>query len=443
MIPQVTAAPGTPEYGEQMKSRVDYQNMFPWGTPQNHPGTWGKIGHVLGTIGNVAGQLAPGIAEAIPGSWQNRQLQERQAAGWTKLGAETQEKQAQTEEAKARTGYLGAEEWKAMHPTATNALELFHAQNPDAPVQDFLKAEAAAKGEKESTDQALAAAIREAQDQGIDPANYPKVQQIMAARRTEKPETANQDRERYEGIIQNQRLGKPVTPEDVAWSKAYEKAATLTPFAAAAAQAPNRADVRSDRSYQIQINRLDKMRTPLTQLQNRMANLAESVNQNTPQADALIAPELLSIMAGGQASGLRMNEAEIARIVGGRSNWEGLKAAANQWSLDPKAALTITPEQRREVRALYGAVNRRVGEQIKHLENAEDKLNNTDDVGEMRKIMSDANQQFTGEAQREVNEAGGGGGNTSQPRVQQNSKGEYRYSTDGGKTWQMGKPPNQ
>lgn len=45
----------------------------------------------------------------------------------------------------------------------------------------------------------------------------------------EKPDTANQDKERYEGIQQAKTLGQPVKPEDAAWAKAYEKASTLGP----------------------------------------------------------------------------------------------------------------------------------------------------------------------------------------------------------------------
>ena len=38
---------------------------------------------------------------------------------------------------------------------------------------------------------------------------------------------------------------------------------------------------------------------------------------------------------------------------------------------------------------------------------------------------------------------GSSGGGSQEPRIQQNSKGEFRYSTDGGKTWQNGKPPQR
>jgi hypothetical protein len=61
----------------------------------------------------------------------------------------------------------------------------------------------------------------------------------------------------------------------------------------------------------------------------RFGRLRDTLNQKSPQADALVAPELLTVIAGGQGSGLRMNEAEIARSVGGRSHLEDLKAALN------------------------------------------------------------------------------------------------------------------
>jgi hypothetical protein len=70
---------GTPEgeakagYARQALEELRAQN--PWGSEANHPGVLGKIGHVLGTIGNVAGEtLAPGLIEAIPGSRAKREM---------------------------------------------------------------------------------------------------------------------------------------------------------------------------------------------------------------------------------------------------------------------------------------------------------------------------------------------------------------------------------
>ena len=101
-------------------------------------------------------------------------------------------------------------------------------------------------------------------------------------------------------------------------------------------------DARLDRSYNKEVSRIDSVAKPVLDRADRLQRLKLSLDAQSPQADALIAPELLTAMAGGQGSGLRMNEAEISRIVGGRSKWESLKASMNQWSLDPSKALSIT-----------------------------------------------------------------------------------------------------
>jgi hypothetical protein len=133
--------------------------------------------------------------------------------------------------------------------------------------------------------------------------------------------------------------------------------ATSVPFREAALQ--NQQFQRTEQSYRFHAAELDKLAAPVTQLNQRISRLNDTISQGTPQADALVAPELLSVMSGGQGSGLRMNESEISRIVGGRSKWESLKAAMNQWSLDPKQANSITPEQRTEIHALVDEVTKR------------------------------------------------------------------------------------
>lgn len=154
-------------------------------------------------------------------------------------------------------------------------------------------------------------------------------------------------------------------------------------------------DRRADLSYRFHAGELDKLETPISQLATRFSRLQDALAQNTPQADALIAPELLSVMAGGAGSGLRMNEAEIARIVGGRSHWEDLKAAANRWSLDPKSATSITPEQRREIRVLVDEVGRKVQQRQQILNSARSRLSGSDDPAEHRKILAGAHQALT------------------------------------------------
>ena len=157
---------------------------------------------------------------------------------------------------------------------------------------------------------------------------------------------------------------------------------------------PNTA--RSDRSYQYESGRLDKAQEPIQQAVARLGRLQDTINQNSPQADALVAPELLTVMAGGQGSGLRMNEAEISRIVGGRSQWESLRAAAQKWSADPSTANSITASQRQQIRALVGEVQRKLLAKQQIIENARQALVGSDDPSQHRQITAKARADLSG-----------------------------------------------
>jgi len=152
---------------------------------------------------------------------------------------------------------------------------------------------------------------------------------------------------------------------------------------------------RGEQSYRFHAGELDKEAKPVADLMSRFGRLEDSLAQNTPQADALVAPELLSVMAGGQGSGIRINEAEIKRVVGGRSKWEDLQAAVNKWRLDPTKANSITPEQRQEIRALASTVKQRLDAKQAALTEARTALSSTNDPLEHRKILSGAKEKLT------------------------------------------------
>jgi hypothetical protein len=153
---------------------------------------------------------------------------------------------------------------------------------------------------------------------------------------------------------------------------------------------------RSDKSYQYSNGELDKLEAPIASAVQRLGRLQDTLDQKSPQADALIAPELLTVMAGGQGSGLRMNEAEIYRIVGGRSKWQSLQASINQWATDPKAARSITAEQDTQIRSLVSAVNDKLIAKSKALQDARDALLNSDDPQVHRRAVNDARQRLLG-----------------------------------------------
>jgi len=152
---------------------------------------------------------------------------------------------------------------------------------------------------------------------------------------------------------------------------------------------------RADRSYDKRNAELTAIGKPVSDLNMRLGRLQDTLAQNSPQADALVAPELLTVMAGGMGSGLRMNEAEIARIVGGRSKWESLKAAINQWQLDPKKARSITPEQQQQIRALTNTVASKLTQKQEVMNDAYRALAATDDIKEHRKIIDGVRSRFS------------------------------------------------
>ena len=157
-----------------------------------------------------------------------------------------------------------------------------------------------------------------------------------------------------------------------------------------------------------QLNQVDKT-AGVTALSQRFGRLQETLAQATPQADALVAPELLSVMSGGQGSGLRMNEAEISRIVGGRSKWESLKASINQWSLDPSKANSITPDQRQQIHALVDEVGNRLQQKQTVLQQGQQQLLGTSDPNERRRIVTETQQQILAIDEKKPGGAAGGG----------------------------------
>jgi len=145
-----------------------------------------------------------------------------------------------------------------------------------------------------------------------------------------------------------------------------------------------------DRSYNQNFQALQKIRQPIDFVVGRMSMMQTTLAQGNMQADALLAPELLSTMAGGPGSGVRMNEAEIARIVGGRTAWENLKASMQRWSLDSSTARSITPEQDRQIRALVNAVQGKLTVKLGVIQRANDALIVQGDSSGHRQVLADA-----------------------------------------------------
>jgi hypothetical protein len=237
-------------------------------------------------------------------------------------------------------------------------------------------------------DNLLAAAAEKAQSAGRDPTKDPQVQQLSdvktSLQKETQPKTQNDFEQFYGKYLRDNKL--PDTAENMQRAHQTFEVKPIQPGAG---------DARLDRSYQFNSTQLEKLSQPIDAAVLRMGRLQDTLNQNSPQADALVAPELLTVMAGGQGSGLRMNEAEIARIVGGRSNWQSLQAAVNKWSLDPKTANSITPAQRQQIRALVSTVQQKLAAKQGALDAAHEDLINATDVAGHRRVVAGARSKMT------------------------------------------------
>jgi hypothetical protein len=114
-------SPGVPDIGSAAYTRNELERLKE-GQQQKPTSAIGKIGHVLGRIGNIAGDiLAPGITMAIPGSdlnkrWQEDRLkqelgQRTAAEGQAKnLASEEEARDVQTAEGRQRLEKLQTEQ---------------------------------------------------------------------------------------------------------------------------------------------------------------------------------------------------------------------------------------------------------------------------------------------------------------------------------------------
>lgn len=341
----------------------------------------GEIGaggaRALDTAGQAVGRVIPAVGaveSAIPGTTMNAEAKERTQAKQDAQQADLAGKEATTEHEKAQTGAIPAE--TGLKEAQTAALETppqKQGLTPDeTTLHDLMTGENGQPRINPQTQQPYTyldayQAVKQA-GQDVKPT----------------PETKTTKVVRLVNGIPHEVLVNSQTGEDV-----KDEGQTKLPQ-----DMSGKADARADKSYQLQSTRLDKIRQPVEQIIARVGRLNDTLNQNTPQADALVAPELLSIMSGGQGSGLRMNEAEISRIVGGRSKWESLKASINQWQTDPTKARSITPEQDKQIRALVDTVHQKLVKKQAILDGAEESLINSDDPKQHREIVAGARKQL-------------------------------------------------
>lgn len=147
-------------------------------------------------------------------------------------------------------------------------------------------------------------------------------------------------------------------------------------------------DRHLDQVHQQAVAELNKRVLPFEAHIQTVNDLGTMLNARTPQADSLIAPMVLKATVSGAGTGFRMTQSEINQVIGGRSKWESLQAALNKWSLDPKQALTITDEQRTELRDLAKKIREKATMLSRKATDARHSLDDATTPQEIHKIMT-------------------------------------------------------
>jgi hypothetical protein len=184
--------------------------------------------------------------------------------------------------------------------------------------------------------------------------------------------------------------GAPLTPEEKV--AITEKFKTLAPDVRAAESEK----LRLQNLYTFGEKQLDDVEKPVRELVTRLANLKDAIEIRSPQADTLLAPEVLSVFAGGTGSGLRMTESEIARVVGGNTVWQRLKNRLNDWQLDPKKGLKIDDAQRDQMRDILKVARDRAAQKMDLIAEGRQGMIDADTDKVLKQTLADTKKKIAG-----------------------------------------------
>ena len=166
-----------------------------------------------------------------------------------------------------------------------------------------------------------------------------------------------------------------------------------------AAAKPSPGDAQSWDKHMKMIETVGK---PVADRMERLVRLEDSLHSKTGVADSVIAPELMTAMAGGAGSGVRITNAEINAVLHGRSTIENFKGMLQKI----QNGQAITPEQRQQMLDLVGVVKNKVSQKSDAIQAAREALGNVADPQEHNRI-------YTG-LQKSLAAIDSGGGSSAQ-----------------------------
>ena len=348
---------------------------------QNHP----ILGKILGGLGQGIAKLgdiglsavAPALAINLPGTEYHHNMQIHQLN--RQIGDETAEgekqaqtadiqsqiplREAQTQEAQthaadqpaidqAQIAEHNAQAASLLHPQAKTDFEAWQQQNPEKPIEEWLKALN--------------------QNRNVQPKEQLQ-QQLIAAQNSGDTATAKK--------LQQQL--KDIDPMG-------EQRVTIQQQTANNAQ--NRtADAKTEREFTYVRNKWDKdLQTYSTQ--NEKLSEASQMVGNGAMGAALGSVKSLSGLAGGQGSGVRITQAELNSIAHARGFKGDFDAFLQQFGDGNK----LTPEQVQSLKGIISDVQKIAGAKEAVINKALDDLNEARDPATIRRIDSQVRHVLMG-----------------------------------------------
>jgi hypothetical protein len=402
---------------------------------------WARV--PLQILAGLGETFAPRLAQALPGTESHH----RMLLGEAENAVGEQEKIRENEE-KARTaaateGHLGGETahnlaqaeqlipaqateaharaWSLLNPQdkerELTEFALWHKQNPDAPVSEWIKLKAQEKtvpegetplGERVSQlNQALTSRYQVLHPKAPLPSQY-QIPANATQKDYDRIDKAMEAEERATGTLAQQQEANAMRQQS------YQLAAQ--------GQATSALDRETQQYRTPHTKAVSDADAQLERIQEAKAMLSSG----SAEAQAVAVPKVMTALISGAGSGVRITQPELNAIISAR----GLGGSFEAFMQRIQSGKKLTPEQSQQLQTILAdAENKVIQKQQIHSE-ALDRIGGAGNRNDIIKADQEARSKLG------ALEKGGGG-----IKVQQNSKGEYRYSTDDGKTWQSGKPP--
>lgn len=330
---------------QQQLQKVRWQQANPWGTPENHPGTLGKVAHVFSNIGNIAGDIfAPDVMAHIPGTQMNREVKEGQLTNRLNQENTENEQNLQREAMTAKTN----EETAEAPGKAQSEESLQGEQGKNLASETTARDQTAAQGP--SLASAYAHAVNQALKENRDPAQDPVVQHLQDAitglQKSAAPKGAH--------FIQRQVGGKPhtIAVDDLTGvdirdeGETGEKPPTVNVNAGLGAL--DRETARFAKPYEKGVADAN------TQL-DKIAD-ARSLINGSAEDQALGVPKVLTAIVSGPGSGVRITQPELNAIAKARGIIGDVQGFLN--SISGQGQLTAT--QQHQLTGLLDSVKDRI-----------------------------------------------------------------------------------